>query len=81
MGEWRATVNDREKRVALARNLAEFQAWQNKAAERGWKLPGNSPLPNAAWIAYCKRVKHTSATRHAGARLCRIGAPEGRSDE
>jgi hypothetical protein len=47
-------MNDREKRAALARNLAEFQEWQNKAAARGWKLPGNSPLPNHSWISYWK---------------------------
>lgn len=36
----------------LARELAEWNEWQDKAIARGWKRPGNSPLPNVAWIAY-----------------------------
>ena len=45
-------MTDLEKRQLLARNLAEFQKWQNLAASKGWKLPGNSQLPNESWIAY-----------------------------
>jgi len=47
-------MSDAAKRMQLARELVEFQEWQNKAVARGWKLPGNSPLPNAAWVAYWK---------------------------
>lgn len=47
-------MSDQEKRKKLARDLAEFQEWQNRAEERGWKLPGASPLPNSAWLAYWK---------------------------
>lgn len=45
---------DQRRREQLAENLAEFQHWQSLAASNGWKLPGNSPLPNEAWINYWK---------------------------
>lgn len=46
---------DRQKREQLAANLAEFQQWQRLAAQKGWKLPGNSPLPNDMWLNYWKQ--------------------------
>lgn len=45
---------DQKRRERLAENLAEFQHWQNLAVAKGWKLPGNSPLPNESWIAHWK---------------------------
>jgi hypothetical protein len=45
---------DQLRREQLAKNLAEFQHWQNLAASKGWKLPGNSPLPAHSWINYWK---------------------------
>lgn len=51
-------LSDRQKRELLAANLAEFQQWQNLAAEKGWRLPGNSPLPRESWINYWKACLH-----------------------
>ncbi len=45
---------DLEKRKKLAAALVEFANWQSLASAKGWKLPGNSPLPNESWIEYWK---------------------------
>jgi hypothetical protein len=45
---------DLEKRKKVANSLIEFGKWQSLAFNRGWKLPGNSPLPNESWIEYWK---------------------------
>jgi hypothetical protein len=45
-------LSDSQKLRKLAENMAEFANWQSLAASKGWKLPGNSPLPNESWIAY-----------------------------
>jgi hypothetical protein len=47
-------TTDLEMRRKLAQQMIEFQKWQNLAIEKGWKLPGNSPLSNESWINYWK---------------------------
>lgn len=57
---------DRQKREQLAENLAEFQQWQRLAAQKGWKLPGNSPLPNSCWVDYWKQCAAYERDRSGG---------------
>jgi hypothetical protein len=47
-------MSDEAKKMLVA--LAEFNEWQNLAAKKGWKLPGNSPLPNVSWLRYWKSM-------------------------
>ncbi len=47
---------DKDKRAALGAALTEWQHWQQIAVQRGWKQPGNSPLPNESWIVYWKAM-------------------------
>jgi hypothetical protein len=75
-------MSDVTKRMQLARDLGEFQAWQNKAVKRGWKLPGNSPLPNLAWIMYWKACEAYECNPSRGRPVPpHRSAPEASSDE
>jgi hypothetical protein len=47
-------------------DLAEFNEWQNVAASKGWKLPGNSPLPNHSWLHYWKSMAAYEADPSGG---------------
>lgn len=48
-------VSDKQRREQLAALLAEWDHWQRMAVQKGWKLPGNSPLPRESWINYWKQ--------------------------